>query len=316
MEPAMEDDIWGAAVRWHAEQEREDCDWDAFTAWLEADDRHRLALDEVALLDDQIVRVRPVIAQSLPPLEAEPRGTGFSRRWAGLGIAAATAAVAAVTLPMLGTGGGQIAYNTAPGETRSIELADGSRVQLAAASSLTMAKGDVHEMTLKGAAWFDIPHNPARSLVIHAGNFRVTDIGTKFEVNSNEDSLRVAVAEGSLTVASESLPRPISLEGGQRFVAARNLDLAEVTQFDNRDVGSWRHGRLVYRDAPLALVAADISRYAPTKVVVDPAIAGRRFSGVLSIGDGSGLVGNLQQFMGLAAHKEGDRIRLVARHGS
>lgn len=312
----MEDDIWETAVRWHAEQERQDCDWDAFTAWLEADDRHRVAFDEVALLDAQIERARPVIARSTPIEAAEPRVAGFSRRWAGLGIAGAAAAVAAVTLPMFATGGGQIAYRTAPGETRSIELADGSRVQLAAASSLTMDKGDVHEMTLAGAAWFDIPHNPARSLVIHAGNFQVTDIGTKFEVNSNADSLRVAVAEGSLTVASDSLPRPVSLQGGQRFVAAVNLELAEVTRFDSREVGSWRHGRLVYQDAPLALVAADISRYAPTKVVVDPAIAGRRFSGVLSIGDGSGLVGNLQQFMGLAARKEGDGIRLVARHGN
>lgn len=314
MEPAMEDGIWDAAARWHAEQEREDCDWDGFTAWLEADDRHRLAFDQVALLDDRISHARPLIAHSLPAEGAEMRVARFNFRWAGLGMAAGAAALAAVTVPMLATGGGQVAYSTAPGETRSIELADGSRVQLAAASSLTMDEGDVHEMTLKGTAWFEIPHDPSRSLVIHAGNFRVTDIGTKFEVNSNEDSLRVAVAEGSLTVASESLPRPVSLRGGQRFVAARNLDLAEVTRFDGREAGSWRHGRLVYQDAPLALVAADISRYAPTKVVVDPSIAGRRFSGVLSIGDGSGLVGNLQQFMGLAARREGDGIRLVARH--
>lgn len=314
----MDERIWEEAIAWQAAQARDDCDWTAFTEWLEADVRHRTAFDEVALLDDSISRARPQLANIVTAEEAQARKpAGLNRRWAGVGLGAVAATIAAVTVPMFATGGGQIAYNTGPGETRLIALADGSHVQLAAASSLIVDKADGNEMTLEGAAWFDVPHNPARSLVIHAGNFQVTDIGTKFEIDTGgHNNLRVSVAEGSLAVKEGGLPAPVSLKGGQRLMIAGDFDIAEVKPIDSADVGSWRNGRLVYQDAPLSLVAADISRYARTNVTVDPAIAGRRFSGVLTIGDGSGLVGNLQQFMGLAAHRENGGIRLVARSGS
>lgn len=314
----MEERIWEDAIAWQAAQERDDCDWAAFTEWLEADARHRTIFDEVALLDDSITRARPSLAKIVASDEAVSATPGrHSRRWAGLGFGAVAATIAAVTIPMFATGGGQIAYNTGPGETRMIALADGSRVQLAAVSSLLVDKGSGNEMTLKGAAWFDVPHNPERSLTIHAGNFRVTDIGTKFEIDTGgQNNLRVSVAEGSLSVREGGLPAPVSLKGGQRLMIAGDFDIAEVKPIDSADVGSWRSGRLVYEDAPLSLVAADISRYAHTNVTVDPAVAGRRFSGVLSIGDGSGLVGNLQQFMGLAAHRENGGVRLVARSSS
>ena len=317
MAEPMDDDIWNNALEWHSAQQQDDCDWDGFTAWLEADARHRAAFDEVALLEDSLARACPALQSILPSDsdEATAKKSVWRNPWAGLGAGAAAAAIALLAVPMLATGGGQIAYQTGPSQTRSIDLADGSHVQLAAASSLVMGKGGVREMTLKGTAWFDIPHNPSRTLVIHAGDFRVTDIGTKFEMDSTDHNLRVAIAEGAVSIASDSLPQPVRLKAGQRFMTVADLDIAEIGPVDPRDVGSWRQGRLVYQNAPLSLVAADINRYAPTKVSVDPAIAGRRFSGVLSIGDGSALVGNLQQFMGLSARKQGDGVRLAARDG-
>jgi ferric-dicitrate binding protein FerR (iron transport regulator) len=68
----------------------------------------------------------------------------------------------------------------------------------------------------------------------------------------------------------------------------------------------------VFRNEPLSLVAGQIGPHAGVTVAVDPAIANRRFSGVLAIGDGSQLVARLGEIMGLAVVPRGAVVHLSA----
>jgi transmembrane sensor len=43
------------ALAWHHALESEDADWDGYTVWLEADPRHRLAFDQISIVDDAVV---------------------------------------------------------------------------------------------------------------------------------------------------------------------------------------------------------------------------------------------------------------------
>ena len=311
-----EDNIWDEAVAWHIALERDDCDWDGFTEWLEASSDHREAFDEIAALEDKIDRARAALAdhfhaETLETDVASPR----RRRWIVLALGAAAAAVALISLPPMSDNNGEIAFQTGVGQSRLITLPGGSHIKLASASRLSIGKNSRQEMTLDGAALFDIRHDPSRTLIIHAGHFDIADIGTRFEVTAKDDNFYVAVAEGSLSISASEMEQPVVLKGGQRFVFAQGFDTAEKGTVVPGDVGSWQSGRLVYQNAPLSLVVADINRYAPTKVLADPAVVGQRFSGVLTIGDGSELAENLQQFMGLSSRREGDHIRLLNRRG-
>jgi transmembrane sensor len=87
---------------------------------------------------------------------------------------------------------------------------------------------------------------------------------------------------------------------------------AEYASIAADDVAGWREGRLIIRDEPLSLVAAQISLHAGVTVTVDAAIAERRFSGVLAIGDGSQLAARLGEIMGLAVQSRGDSVHLAA----
>lgn len=313
----MDDRMIEQAIAWHAAQMRDDCDWDGFTQWLEADPQHRAVYDDIALLDGTLSDNRELLGQLFPAEPAvapEPAATRSVRRWAGYGFGGAIAAAAAMfAVPMMTAGPAQIAYETGPGQTRMVTLADGTQVALASSSRLLVAKDDKNDISIEGAAWFSVPHNPLRTLVIRADGYRISDIGTRFEVKSVGERLTVAVADGSLSVGAGGLSRKVQLHGGQRLMVARDIGLAEVGNIDGGDVASWRSGRLVYQDVPLSLVATDLSRYAGKNVVADPAIARRRFSGVLSIGDGSGLVKDISQIMGLAVRPEGNDVRLVDR---
>jgi transmembrane sensor len=192
-------------------------------------------------------------------------------------------------------------------------MGDGGAVTLSPASRLRVSDHG-RELVLAGAASFDIPHRPDRVLTVHVGGIDLVDIGTRFEVSTAPGLVRVAVAEGRLTAR---LPggRDAPVTAGLQLLVDSEGGKAELSPFRAGGIGSWRRGRLVYDNMPLALVAADIGRYAGVEVRVNPDVSRRRFSGILTTGNGLGLVRTLAQLMDLDARPEGKLVRLVPRSG-
>jgi transmembrane sensor len=309
---SIDESIVDRAIAWQQAVAAGEADWAALTLWLEADPRHAAAFDEAALLDDAVTRHRAAIAAILPRDEAaEPaparRRTGW--RWAaGGGVAAALAVAIAVPMLLPAPEAAPTVYASQPGRTRDVALADGSRITLSAASRISVG---AHQRSIaldSGAAWFDVPHDPARQLTITAQGYRITDIGTRFSVDAEAGRVVVAVAQGQVTV-DPPVGDTVTLAAGQRLSGTGGA-APVVSAVAAQSVGAWRTGRLVYNDAPLGMVAADISRYRGAPVVVDPALKGRRFSGVLVIGDGSTLVSDLAGVAGLRVERRGDAVVL------
>jgi len=192
-----------------------------------------------------------------------------------------------------------------------VQLADGTRIELAPGSHMIVSGRHREQIALEGSAYFDVPHDPSRQLVVRAGDYAVRDIGTRFEVFGAGRELKVAVAEGNVTVA---LPGggDARVAEGQQLIVAGLPAVAEYASIAPEDVAGWRSGRLVFRNEPLSLVAGQIGPHAGMTVSLDPAIADRRFSGVLAIGDGSQLVARLGEIMGLAVEPRGDTVHLSA----
>jgi transmembrane sensor len=200
-------------------------------------------------------------------------------------------------------------YATGAGQTRQIALADGSRIALSASTRLGVAaKGQA--ITLAGAASFDVPHRADRVLTVRAGDVEISDIGTRFEVSTAPGIVRIAVAEGRLT-ARLGDGQTIPVTAGSRLLIDTGRASADLAPLEPGAFAAWRSGRLVYQNAPLSLVSADVGRYAGSDIRMDPYVASRRFSGILTIGNGSGLVRNLAQIMDLDVRAEGKAVRLL-----
>lgn len=308
----MSDAIFDQALAWHHKQEDDDFDWDGFTVWLEADPAHRLAFDEVALLDARIDDHRDQIDAILSPTaQAHQPYVRPARKWpliAGGGIAAALAL--AIGLPMLSGKDPVQDYRTAAGQTQQIALADGSHIALAPFSHLRVAGEDQNDMQLEGSAYFDIRHRPERPMTIRAGGQQIYDIGTRFDILQSAGTVRVAVAEGQVSVRRGDAGRGVALTAGRQLVVDDRSGTGDLATVEPGDVGSWRAGRLVYDNVPLSLVAADLSRYGRQQVKVGEAVAGRRFSGVLVVGDGGKLVQDVAQIMGLRASRSDGAVLL------
>jgi transmembrane sensor len=312
----MTDDIYQQAALWLTCQDDGAMDWAGFTAWLEADPRHRAAYDELALIDSDIDEHSRQISNAFPANDSVAEGPVRRAGWgpwaAGFGGAAIAAGAALFVV-------GQPAFRTAPaqdyrsvaGSTLSLALNDGSRVVLAPVSDLQV-RGN--QLALNGTAYFDVPHQPGRRLEISAGDFTVTDIGTRFSVDREAGSVTVDVASGSVAVTSPGLAAPVSLSAGHGLRADLATGTVRLVGVDPQQVASWRSGRLQFDDAPLTLVAHQISRYSGTRITVDPAIADQPFSGVIAINHGEAAARNLAQILSLEVRKVDGGLRLEHRH--
>ncbi|HXH16236.1 MAG TPA: FecR domain-containing protein [Sphingomonas sp.] len=312
------------AAAWHARLDSPDMDWEAFGQWLGSDPLHRDAYDSIALLDAEIGGAAPAIAALLPANDDEtsddlaatvPAKRATRWRWAAAGTGSALAAgLAVLMVAPSGEGTAQI-YATGRGETRSVTLADGSRMQIDRGSRVSVSGGGSPVIEIaQGAASFAVRHDPSRVLMVRANGYDVRDVGTRFDVVSARGRVAVTVAEGtvSVTPTGGAQSDATMLHAGQSLNIIPDKQIAVRGRIDPARVADWADGRLNYDDAPLTLVAADISRYADGPLLVDPSAAGLRFSGVLTIGDGSRLVDQLRAVLPIRARRVGGAVYLDA----
>ena len=263
-------------------------DWDAHAAWLEADPRNLDDFDEASLIIEQatadLAPPRPITTSPMPNNDNLPAPVAAPHRWSrwgtGLGVAVAAGLVAVVTVPSIMHGGAQpYLVRTAAGEQRSI-LLDGTTIALNGDSRLRLDRANARVAVLeRGEAFFTVRHDGAHPFAVQAGGATFQDVGTVFDVVRRDDVTQVAVREGA--VLYDPGGAAVRLDGGQSIRIADNA--ATVQTVDIAAVGGWRAGRLLYRDATLADVAGDVARSIGEPITVDPALAQRRFSGVVMI---------------------------------
>lgn len=183
-----------------------------------------------------------------------------------------------------GTQAGMQVYATSTGERDSLQLPDGTRVLLGPGSRLTVDGGygrAERQVELRGEAMFDVRHDAARPFAVRAGTGVVRDIGTAFTVQTGPGGdLRVVVTSGAVAVRGASQPaaQETVLRQGDRAVLAGGRVEAERAAATPEDL-AWTRGELVFRDAPLAQVAADVRRWYGVELRADDAdVAGRRLT--------------------------------------
>lgn len=168
----------------------------------------------------------------------------------------------------------EIATNA--GERASIELGDGTKVILNAASKLIMPEtfsSEKRVVELIGQAFFDVKSDRNRPFYIHTENAIVEVTGTAFDVRSYEedDDITVVVREGTVELSRPDEPanRIIVNEGYKGTVSVANGHLS-VEMFDNPEVYfGWMDGRLIFENTPIVDVFKHLERWYDVTVQYD-----------------------------------------------
>lgn len=310
----MSEDISEQAARWHARQDRDDMEWDGFTAWLEADPRHREAFDDIAMIDEHIGRHRDLLGA--PPtiigLQAAEGQESRRRRIAPWLVAAA----AAVIVVVVGTTTLRQADPSAPpaeyragSATRVVDLGNGARVSLAPGSTLVAEEIGRGDLSLSGRATFAVRHDPDRQLLVRVEGYRIRDVGTRFDVVAGGGMVNVMVAQGRVAVKSPS-GAEVELAAGRSLTGFAD---GRVTSFEAGPAGvvAWKAGPLAYDRVPLGIVAAEVARMSGSPVEIDPAIERRPFSGVLAPAAGDRMAKALAAVAGLELRRDRGTIHLA-----
>lgn len=279
--------------------------WDDWDAWMIADPAHAQAYWRLAEAEADAVEALKTAPPS-PLRRAMPRRSFTLPRRSVM-----AAAVAAVALGGLWIGWNERAQpwtlETAPGETRTVTLDDGSRVWLAGGTRLTLDRKRPCGVDLEaGRALFEVVHDARRPFVVQVADATLTDLGTTFDVTRLADGARVSVSEGIVRVDHRGATETLN-PGDGAMATSRGLERREIP---TEDVAAWREGRLSYADETLAIVAEDLSRALNRPITATPAVATRRFSGSLSTAQTPDQRARLSRLLGVSVVEDGEGWRL------
>lgn len=286
------------ALRWSVllkSKQASDSDRAAFEQWLQADPRHEAAWIQAQQVWMRVGKIGPAFANRPPPppprryhatssaaaptpdaprLAADPtlrssvpRAPRSSRRRL-LYTAAAMAALSVPTALVLWRPGLFADLRTGVGERRSITLQDGSKVELAGASALSVdfTTAERRVVLQEGEAFFDVVEEATRPFVVAAEGGHVRAPGGAFDVRMAAGSVTVAVVTGAVDVSlANQLPVNVAMGQEVRYGAGR---MGDVREADLVRVEAWRQDRLVFLNAPLSDVVADLERYRPGRIVI------------------------------------------------
>lgn len=298
------------AIAWHLAVEQDDfAEWEGFTAWLEADSRHNAAYEAVVDGDAALARLAD-LAPAKPAAsdrQAANDESSAPRSWRSSRLAALAATVALVASGAWITYGrldGLYTVTTPPGETRTLALADGTRIALNGATQLVLDKHDPRFAELKsGEAKFSVRHDADDPFELTVADQKIVDVGTVFNVQKTSRAVRVEVAEGA--VRYEDGQVRLRLNAGDTLQASGD-NIVEATR-PVEAIGTWTQGRLVYRDSPLVEVVADLSRARGISMELGPNLAHQTFTGVIQLdGDAETVRKRLTQLLGLKVSDTSD----------
>lgn len=327
--PAEDDERLEIAGQWLLRLQTDSVEQHELAQWLEwysTDDRNREAFERMQGVYESM---RTLPTQQRVGLAARLSRKRASPHWA---LAAAASVAAVLGLSWVLTTSGWLARSTGQTQTalyrteraahRTVDLPDGSRVRLGAASSVFLNYTDeARYLVLEGGeAFFEVARDSARPFIVQAGTINVRALGTAFNIRRAEERVVVTVSEGAVNVAhgaGNSTPRTpsasaIRASAGEQVVLTSEQTPLSLASVDTSAALAWQTGRLEFVNEPLHSVVSTVNRYSVRKIVLaDPKIGLLTYTGTVSDGRIAEWLRALQDVFPLHATSVGNETVLL-----
>jgi transmembrane sensor len=307
---------------------RESRDWSArdqaeLDSWLAQSTLHEVTylrleygwrgMDRLAAMTPpgarQVADELPIAAAAKRPVDRRPMLLAAS-------VAVAFVTIAAIVLTQV-VDLSRKTYVTEVGEHSTVPFPDGSKVELNTDTRLRASVEQERRAVWleQGEAYFEVAHDPTRPFVVHAGERRITVLGTKFSVRREGNDVRVIVVDGRVRVEAIEQPKPAQQTVAQRgdAVTARGASLRvtsrSIAAVENEL--SWRQGLLVFDQVTLEEAVAQFNRYNRKQLIIeDPAAARIPIGGRFDASNIDAFVRLIGQGLKLKISEQGDVIRI------
>lgn len=308
-------------VRMNGDPSPKECE--QFEVWLAADPSNAKAYEAIKRTWSKIAG-NPTLKERAAANDAGPP----RRSWTRPAIAIAASAILAIgALAWFMQGPETITsqqVETAPGELRSLTLADGSTIELSGGSEASFAvTGNERRVELTvGYALFDVAHDPARPFIVHTPQGDIRVLGTSFVVRVGEGQVRTTVLRGSVSGAAEragvlrllGTRAPVTAEANEEIIL--NQDGATVVQIAAEVIPrrlAWQEHMLAFDGETLNEAIAEVSRQTGWRFELDdPSLGEMRVGGYVRA-DPEAFIQLMSSSLGLEAERTGERNVLLRR---
>ena len=267
----------------------------ALQHWRQARPEHEIAWQRAERLSQQFGAVLPTVGVPVLTRQTRINRRAVIKALGLLGVAAPLAWLGYRHVPALR---GPNDYRTAVGEHRQVVLSDGSTVQLntatevdvrysAQARLVQLARGEIYIQTAPDA------RGPARPFLIETGQGRLRALGTRFVVRALDNStkttaLSVLEHRVEITLRSTGATRIVNAGEAIAFNANTFMPLQRMPQAASEAAArppAWTRGALEADNMRLEAFMAELARYRPGIIRVDPEVAELRVSGIFQLSD-------------------------------
>jgi transmembrane sensor len=155
---------------------------------------------------------------------------------------------------------------TPRGGQYELELSDGTKVWLNAASSLSFPvafSGKERRVTLKGEGYFEVAKNAATPFYVDANNIHVKVLGTHFNIMdySDEDNINTTLLEGKVTISKDDVSGKVLLEPGRQAVLNKKSNTINVGKANIAEAIAWKNGEFRFKNTGIKELMRQVGRW-------------------------------------------------------
>ncbi len=184
----------------------------------------------------------------------------------------------------------EVVYNTMStpvGRQYQVVLADGTKVWLDAASSITYPTsfpGDDRKVSIKGEAYFEVVHDARKPFHVMINDLEVRVLGTHFNINAyeNEGAIKATLIEGSVKVSKNN--SNIIITPGQQVIASNTNNNVpfQKKEVDLDEVMAWKNSKFIFQDADIKSIMRQLERWYGVTASYEGNVTNEEFVGVIS----------------------------------
>lgn len=197
-------------------------------------------------------------------------------------------------------------FRTAKGESRSIQLADGSQVVLNTGTSVNAVFTGESRLLRQYAGEILVETSPsagqaAPPFIVRTDDGQMQALGTRFVVRKHERHTELSVLQGAVRITPDESTDTVVVRAG------------ETTRFDRQlirpvsaiapEAPSWTQGILYANDMRLADFLQELARYREGVLQCDPNAADLRVSGAFQVQDTDSVLELLTQSLPVKLHE-------------